>query len=286
LIIYENKTILIQLKMKSIIILLLANIYISNALLFGGNNWNDLKVTWGINPLGSNNFVSMPRVEKDAIAKGWKKEKGCQDGINGNRYALNGDRTTLLVFDENGVIAGIAHALPKNLPFNFPSTNLQAYFDDEGDSLVITAYFVDPTQVCTKKRAVRADTGDRLVIQSKQKTITVALKENEIDRFWSKGKCFWTMGNHYWADITGPLSENTKSENFLPIFLLYNGGNLNGFGWAFNADIDSVRVEHPTTSVLGSFFSTIPKFFYDPQQTGVLSTQHIYFTSTPQLNTC
>ncbi len=151
-----------------------------------------------MNYKGSNNFVSLPRMEQEAIQNGWKKEKGCSDGVNGNRYVLNGDRAVLLIFNANGVIAGIASSVGKNLPFNFPSQNIQPYFDDEGDSFVISAYFIDPSTVCQKSSS-RQVTGDRLVFQSKQKTLPVSLKENTIEKFWTKGKCFWTMGVHYWV---------------------------------------------------------------------------------------
>jgi charged multivesicular body protein 7 len=172
---------------------------ISNCFLFPDtDNWNDLKVTWGINPFGSNNFVSLPRTEQEAVQNGWTKEKGCSDGVNSNRYVLRGDRSVLLLFNANGIIAGIASALPKNLPFNVPSQNIQPYFDDEGDSFVISAYFIDPTSVCVKNR-FRQSTGDRLVFYSKQKSLSISLKENSIDTFWTKGKCFWTMGQHYWV---------------------------------------------------------------------------------------
>ena len=157
-------------------------------------------------------------MEQEAIQNGWKKEKGCSDGVNGNRYVLNGDRTVLLIFNANGVIAGIAAAVGKNLPFNFPSQNIQPYFDDEGDSFVISAYFVDPTTVCQKSSS-RQVTGDRLVFYSKQKSLSVSLRETSVDKFWTKGKlmffsntkilviykltiigkCFWTMGVHYWV---------------------------------------------------------------------------------------
>ena len=76
-------------------------------------DWNNLKVTWGINPFGANNFVAMPRTVSEAISKGWVKEKGCSQ-INGNRYILNGDRAVMLLFNEAGAIAGISSAVPKN----------------------------------------------------------------------------------------------------------------------------------------------------------------------------
>ena len=88
------------------------------------------------------------------------------------------------------------------------------------------------------------------------------------------------------ADVTGPFGEQTQRDNFFPVFLQYNNGNLNGFGWGFIGDFKSTRYEHPGTSVLGQFFQSVPKFFYDPSQVGTISTLHIYLDSTPQLNHC
>ena len=183
------------------------------------------------------------------------------------------------------MITGIASDIPKNLPFNFPSAKIQKYFNDEGQSYTISAYFVDPSTFCVKQNGY-APTGDRLVFKSKTFEQSIALNENQIASEWTQGKCFYTMGQHYWSDVIGPLDENTKSENFVPIFLQYNKGKLNGFGWALNADLPSTRYEHQTRPVLGGFFKNIPKFMYDKTQVGVLSTLHIYLDSTPQLNFC
>ena len=103
----------------------------TEAFLFGGDKWDDLKVTWGVNPFGSNNFVSLPRTEQEAIGKGWTKEKSCGQ-INGNRYVLKGDRAVMLIFAKSGLIAGIATAIPKGLPFKFPSAAQKQLFNDEG----------------------------------------------------------------------------------------------------------------------------------------------------------
>jgi len=66
----------------------------TEAFLFGSDKWDDLKVTWGINPLSSDYFVSLPRTEQEAIGKGWAKEKSCGQ-VNGNRYVLKGDRAVM-----------------------------------------------------------------------------------------------------------------------------------------------------------------------------------------------
>lgn len=105
--------------------------------------------------------------------------------------------------------------------------------------------------------------------------------------FWTLGQCFWTMGQHYWADVSGKkVDANTDADNFFPVFLQYNKGNLNGFGWGFNAYFNSTRYEHPTPEVLPNFFKEPPKFMGDPTKSDGMSTLHIYLDSTPQLNFC
>ena len=62
---------------------------------------------------------------------------------------------------------------------------------------------------------------------------------------------------------------------------------MNGFGFAFNADLPSSRFEHPPLGALGAFFQNgIPAWMSDPAQAGTLSTLHIYMDSTPLLNFC
>ena len=90
-----------------------------------------------------------------------------------------------------------------------------------------------------------------------------------------------------WADVSGKkVDANTDPDNFFPVFLLYNKGNLNGFGWGFNANLNSTRYEHPTLQVLPIFFKETPKFWGDLAKSNGLSTLHIYLDSTPQLNFC
>lgn len=277
--------------MKLEIFLFSFTIYSCSGFLFSnvkeGTNWNDLKVTWGINPFDSANFQSLPRTESEAKSKGWVKEKGCSE-VNGNRYILNGDRAVMLIFNALGIIAGIASHVPKSLPFNFPSPKIQPLFVDEGDFFTISAYFVDPSSVCSPSASAKQVTGDRLIVKGSSKELNIPLEQKDISSLvWTQGKCFYTMGVHFWADIDGnQLSENTEADNFAPLFLLYNKGKLNGFGWAFNADLPSKRYEHPGQDVLGMFFNKIPKFFSDPNKSGKLSTLHIYLDSTPQFNFC
>jgi hypothetical protein len=76
--------------------------------------WDNLKVTWGINPFSHENFVGMPLTEADAKAQGWTKEKSCGE-VNGNRYMFMGDTAVLLIYNTHGNISGLATALPKGI---------------------------------------------------------------------------------------------------------------------------------------------------------------------------
>jgi hypothetical protein len=90
---------------------------------------------------------------------------------------------------------------------------------------------MDPANVCspTYKQA----TGDRLVIKSSKKELNVPLKESEMNSFWTLGRCFYTMGVHYWADTTGQLNKNTNPDHFLPLFLQYNKGIFSYYSFVF-----------------------------------------------------
>lgn len=251
-------------------------------------DWNDLKVTWGINPFSSYVFASLPRTEDDAIKSGWKLEKDCSKVV-GSRYVFGDDRSVLLIFGANGDLAGIATVIPKGLPHNFPSKKVSEFLNDEGDVYTLSAYFVDPSTVCSNKQKSVSLGGDRLVIKSAQQQLNIPLTETEVQQqgFWTNGKCFYTMGQHYWANANGvPLAVDVRSDDFFPMFLLYNKGKLNGFGWAFNADLKSNRYEHPEPSVVSKFMNPVPDFFLDPKQVGTLSTMHIYLDSTPRFNFC
>lgn len=273
--------------MKTIILFLLANLYLTECLTISSkSSWNDLKVTWGFNPFNSNYFSQLPQKESDAVRLGWTKDKDCSQNFRGSRYLLKSDKAILIIFDQSGQIAGIGTTIPKGLPYNFPSKNIQPYLVDEGDSFVSYLYFTEPSTICSKSYFSPKTFGDKLIIVGDQKQISMPMSESEVDSFWTKGKCFVSMGVHYWADVTGPGNYNTKADNFFPIFGLYNKGVLNGFGWVFTADLDSNRYEHPPyAQTLPLMLFQVPSFFNDPTQFGgKLSAIHVFFDSNPRLN--
>ncbi|XP_078587700.1 uncharacterized protein LOC144868873 [Branchiostoma floridae x Branchiostoma japonicum] len=277
-----------------VLVLVLAGAVAAEAFLYNDADWSDLKVTWGANPFNSQYFQSIPRKESDAKAADWtafSRGNECNGAFyNGYRFIKNNDPAVMLLFDKNGYIAGIQMGAQKDkLPAGTPSRYIQALWNDDDDMYVITAYFVDPAIVCTTGRTEEEfdqhGTGTDLYIQNgTTPAMHIKIPKSEsglTDTAWTKGGCFYTMGRHYWYNV----SRDMDCDRFFPVFLMYNSGDLNGFGWNMNANLDSHRYEHPPAAALGLFFEEAPTCLPDLANRG-LTTQHIYLDSTPQLNFC
>lgn len=69
---------------------------------------------------------------------------------------------------------------------------------EENGSYVITAYFKDPSLICSQKPSHAKYIGDRLLIQisaAPHEFVQVPLLENGLlRRAWTEGECFWSMG--------------------------------------------------------------------------------------------
>ena len=236
--------------------------------------WTDFHVTFMT-------FSHLPKTSQDAENDGWVKTGSCGESsyFRGNRYVLDNDKSTMVLYDSNGDFAGIQFGIAKSL-LTEKSFTKRAHWNEEGDSLVITAYFTHPSSICNGGRA-----DDNLYIQtgpSPRHFMNIPYQESDLgSTLWVKGKCFIWMGQHYWYNIFKEMSCN----NSFPVFLLYNWGKLTGFGWAMIADVTSNRVEHPSKNEIKYFFQpdTQPKCL---QNVGTLTTQHIYLKKHPKLIVC
>jgi len=268
----------------------------SQAFLFGHDGkWNNLRLTWGPNPFSSKYFVEQPRTAYDASLKGWQKISDCDVNApwRGNRYIKAGDYSVILLFDVKGFIAGIQTSIPKNLKEGYPTSHLQPPFISDPNPLLedrwtITAYFVDPSTICTTGRTLETfkeeGTGTDLYLQLSDKPEESKLMPKDESGMagtkWTEGKCFITMGKHYWYG----LNENMDCDKFFPVFLLYNGGKLNAFGFALGANLTSPRYEHPGQIGIKATMNNPPKCLLD--RADHESTMHVYLTSHPTTNTC
>ncbi|XP_071089942.1 uncharacterized protein [Haliotis cracherodii] len=261
-----------------------------NAFFWGKSpDWDKLQVTFGLNIFSSNVFAKLPRTESDAIEDGYSLISNCGENSKfaGKRYAKDGDTAVILIFDVNGYIAGLQAGIPTGQDNGYPFARMMNNpFVTDRDYYFITAYFTDPSAICSVGRTAEMfsseGTGTQLLIQNGSTPRNVIkIPMNEADTTgsgWGNGKCFFGMGVHYWYNIQKDMS----CDDFFPMFLLYNNNKLDGLGWAFGTDLPSPRYEHPDPSAFEKFMDPVPECL---SYQGRLSTMHIYM-SNPLLNFC
>ncbi|GFT93570.1 uncharacterized protein NPIL_682111, partial [Nephila pilipes] len=73
--------------------------------------------TWGLNLLSSRVFAKLPKTESKARSEGFTRLTGeCSGGkFLGHRYMKGLDTAAVLIFDDNGYIAGIQHGSAKKI---------------------------------------------------------------------------------------------------------------------------------------------------------------------------
>lgn len=260
-------------------------------LLSAGPEWDDLKVKWDVNVFSPYTFAEMPRTTSDAESQGFVMVSDCGaiPGIYGKRYVKGGDFSLVLLYGVKGYIAGIQIGVDKTSNAAFPpQKQINHPFISFDNKYFLTAYFINPAQVCTTGRTAAQfaanGTGDALYIQNGTDAAVSSLviprsEAGMASTKWTKGHCFYSMGEHYWYNVKTDMS----CDDFFPVFLLYNQGKLNAFGWAIGASMTSERMEHPPASVIKDFIEPVPDCLLKMPQ---LSTMHIYLTSSPSSNLC
>ena len=66
-------------------------------------NWDRIAVTWG-------SFDNLPASPQEAQKHGWTLFSSCNNANAlwpGNMYVLKGDLSTIPIYDQNGILAGI-----------------------------------------------------------------------------------------------------------------------------------------------------------------------------------
>lgn len=229
--------------------------------------WNRLAVTWG-------KFTSLPITESGAKRENFKliREEDC-----GKRYIdSKGDIGTVPIYDHSGAIAGIELGSENTPPpavkkfWNERKYNGKVYYSYE-------FYFIKPDTLC--KRETRNSIGDRLAYKLTDGTVVnVPLVQSLAPTIGLvEGKCFVSMGKHYWSGI----SRDMRCDTLEPLFAMYNRGKLNSFGIAIPEGKyeSSERYEKPPQSTFGLFFleETYPQCLKD--QGRQISTMHVFFTN-------
>jgi len=281
--------------------------------LFGSNKpfWNDFKLIFGINPLKS--FKDMPRTVGEAtkgpsllhpLKEAWEKvSTDCFNGgaFNGFRYLQKGKTDVALLFDVNGVIAGIQMLLKKSdfkSPANLFRHDKVPMYQSETlnfqEIFTLTTYFVHPDTICTGGRSAsdlkNQGTGTGLYFQDGPSPANVTspplTREKAIVEGWSKNECFPGMGWHNFYKVEDWA--NTDCLEIRPIFLLYDSEDkLKAFGYVAFGESTSSRFEAPGAGVIKAIIGAkTPQCLIDLTNSIKVSSLHVFFTANPQLETC
>jgi len=260
--------------------------------------WQGLRVTWGVNLLSSRVFAKLPLTESKARSEGFSRlAGGCTEKFLGHRYMKGLDTTAVLLYDVNGYIAGIQYGIPRNdvvtvnTSFNYdqsPAFQHDKIFGEE-EIYFLTAYFVDPSTICsggrTREQYLQDGTGTGLYFQNGtnpiRDSVEVPLYEKDMaDTHWVKGGCVRSMGVHYWYN----MHENMSCSDMFPFTAIYNRGKLTNFAFISPGHFEfSRRFEHPPASTISMFLPTpVPRCVYREFETaGGFSSMHVYFTIRP-----
>jgi len=278
-----------------------------------GQSWNDLRGSFLIGK--DEAFAPFPRSINE-INNGnetWVPASSTQndcanDGLfNGVQYVKQNDYSVGLLFDVNGIIAGIQMLIPQSvvhtdtndLDYNAIPMYQNATYNGER-YYVLTAYLVEPSTICTTGRTeaslTEEGTGTGLWIQnggSAEDVVEVpqdrpeSEDESENDG-WTKNNCFPAMGFHNFYSID--QYERTNCTEMVPIFGLYNKDSkkLHGFGFITAGNIINPRFEQPPPPAIRLILGAgrTPQCVLDLQAREGVTSLHVYFISEPTKITC
>jgi len=249
--------------------------------------WGDrLSITWPW-------YYDGPMSMSDAISDGWDQmDSSC--GMFGYRYTDDSNEQLATIYGSDGDIYGVQVRM-----FNKPSysklTPWAYYSDETGDYYAITFWFGSGNKdsVCSSKRSKVPETNpfDKSIKQEEAKRsgslgsglyyengssrsmILLPNYESSLQSDWVEGACFVSMGTHYWKDITTDMD----CDDFFPIGIMYNDGELVTFLVNTLGDEPSSYWEHPDESTLFLFFKDVQPTCFETA--GTLSTMHMFVTN-------
>jgi len=213
------------------------------------------------------------------------------------------DPSAVIIFDStDGYIVGIQSWIPKatlQLQTGPEGKEIKARFEpklggmdwyvEDGDQWVKTIYFIDPKTICTKPRTedefkTHGTGSNGLWIRRNrpnhdhEQYVYIPMDEHKLQvnpQAWAKGKCFNTMGQHYWYKV----SSDMNCEDIVPFCLLYNGGILTGMCFVNPVLLNGGYYDspRPTAKIIGDFVVPLPKCLATSPAYRKLSTVHVYF---------
>ncbi|KAJ6646275.1 hypothetical protein Bhyg_01486 [Pseudolycoriella hygida] len=261
--------------------------------------WDGLRVTFGPVP-NDIAFAKMPRTANEAGTEGWQPiSTTCTNSgqYAGYRYKLRNENSVNLLFDRNGIIAGIQALLPHDEimnPNNGYRFDLVPMFQNETIDhrlyVVLTAYFVRPDTICTTGRSIQdlidEGTGNGLWFQNGATPNTLInvprMRAAASALGWTDCECFPGMGLHNFYEVH--RWHETNCDRVRPTQVTFNlDEEMTGFVFQIAGPSTSTRFENPPNAALYAIIGPdrIPQCIIDQNTEFGFSSIHVYFIDQP-----
>eukprot|EP00053_Salpingoeca_punica_P005234 m.53244 g.53244 ORF g.53244 m.53244 type:complete len:286 (+) comp13142_c0_seq1:63-920(+) len=180
-------------------------------------------------------YISLPISTIEAKGQGWRQTNSSCNPWLGIPYNIDPsgplrNSPVTLYFTPAGQVTGIAVRIFGDVKQNLVNLGYFTYVRDGEYDISVT--FRDTPNVCSSSTSALT-LGDRLVINADTLAEEIPLTTAEAERAnWSKGACFFSMGYHYFKDLSSGPRMSWESANMLPIVPMYNNGTINAFFFA------------------------------------------------------
>jgi len=213
------------------------------------------------------------------------------------------DSALSLLFDVNGVIAGVQAWFPQDEILNNTENKVRYYkvpmyqnvTVENKKYFVLTAYFVDPSIICEGGRSESAltteGTGTGLWFQNGATPADLLFvpknRTEAIAEGWTKNACFPGMGSHNFYEVE--KYEETGCLETQAAFILYSkAGDMMGFGFHIQGVAQSERwTEYPPNLAISAILGApVPQCVLTQNDLVGTTTMHVYFVNNPWLINC
>eukprot|EP01129_Flabellula_baltica_P016934 TRINITY_DN9234_c0_g1_i1.p1 TRINITY_DN9234_c0_g1~~TRINITY_DN9234_c0_g1_i1.p1 ORF type:complete len:300 (-),score=49.80 TRINITY_DN9234_c0_g1_i1:33-896(-) len=192
-------------------------------------------------------YETLPVTAAEAIHQGWvyNNQTTCNPALgysaNFKGSVATEDYPLTLFFNKAGQISGVGITVYGQLEEKLV---LLGYWNKiSKDVYTLTVSFRGSEEMCSGVMSPLT-IGDRAVINAETISYSIPVQTGQTTQAnYTKGSCFYSMGTHYFYDVSAAPNMSWEAQNLMPVVPMYTAdGRLNAFFFA-------------STSVQNGFFS-------------------------------
>jgi len=181
-------------------------------------------------------YDSIPITATEAKSEGWTIQGTC-DPNRGYKASFSASGPTesnpiALFFTAAGQVAGIGVNVYGQVKQSLVNQGYFEVVDAANQIYFIAVSFRNASMMCSGAQS--NDTlGDTLIINAGKLSRPIPLTEKDTTMGnWTRGSCFYSMGYHWFYDLSSAPVMSWQAANMLPIVPMYSNGVINAFFFA------------------------------------------------------